>query len=196
MMIADHKCRCGLFCQLGKRKCPSCLDRQRVASKKRRDRLLSIGRCVCNNLLSNNASRCSICSKSLKEKKKALKHDRRERRLCTNCGESCESQVCRKCKEKRNSYRKKLRMEVLAAYGQSCACCGESISEFLTIDHINGGGNRHRKTLASESSGDFYSWLRREGFPDGFQTLCFNCNHAKHLCGICPHRHVKPSAVP
>lgn len=54
---------------------------------------------------------------------------------------------------------------------------------FLCIDHIDGGGNKHR----AEIKGDFYRWLIDNNFPPGFQTLCHNCNMAKGLYGRCPH---------
>ena len=40
-----------------------------------------------------------------------------------------------------------LRLEVLAYYSHGemrCACCNESISQFLGLDHMNGGGSKHR----------------------------------------------------
>jgi hypothetical protein len=46
----------------------------------------------------------------------------------------------------------------------------------LTIDHIEGGGVRHRKTTRYWS---FYKWLARQGYPQGFQVLCMNCQMVK-----------------
>lgn len=72
----------------------------------------------------------------------------------------------------------KRRMEVLIRYGGNppkCECCHENIPEFLTIDHIDGGGRRHRRELGTST---IYSWLRRRGFPLGFRVLCMNCNWA------------------
>ncbi len=86
-------------------------------------------------------------------------------------------------KSERKRRAKELRIEVLTAYGWDCACCGESTYEFLTIDHIHGGGTAHRKAL----HGKVYEYLRREGYPPGFQVLCWNCNAAKGLYGSCPH---------
>ena len=37
------------------------------------------------------------------------------------------------------------RQEVMAHYGNKCACCGETAQAFLTLDHTNGGGRQHRK---------------------------------------------------
>ena len=93
-------------------------------------------------------------------------------------------------KERRRSRMSSQRQKqvVISAYGDKCACCGESDIRFLTIDHVNGGGNRHIKELKEKLHTSFYTWLIREGFPEGFQVLCWNCNmgRAKNN-GICPH---------
>jgi len=88
---------------------------------------------------------------------------------------------------------RELRLGVLAAYGNKCACCGETCERFLAIDHIHGGGNQHRKKVFGVHSACgpvFYRWLRNEGYPkDDFQILCHNCNMGKHMNGgVCPHR--------
>lgn len=87
-------------------------------------------------------------------------------------------------------YYDKVREDVFEHYGKSCACCGEHRNEFLTIDHINGGGNKHRKEIFGKQEGGkrFWAWLRSSKFPDGYQTLCYNCNIAKHIYGECPHQ--------
>src|ERR1039457_2632877 len=82
--------------------------------------------------------------------------------------------------------RRRVRLAVFAAYGGKCACCGESTYEFLTIDHINGGGREHRASIGGSGS-SIYSWLRRNHFPDGFRVLCMNCNFADGKFGGCPH---------
>jgi len=78
--------------------------------------------------------------------------------------------------------------EAIEHYGKVCACCGESTYEFLCIDHINGGGNRHRKQLGC--SRNFFHWLKRNGFPEGFRTLCHNCNQSLGYNGYCPHQRI------
>ena len=84
--------------------------------------------------------------------------------------------------------RLKLKRTVLRALGGVCACCGEHRLEFLTIDHIDGGGCRHRGEY-SRGSGDLYRVVREEGFPkDRYQVLCHNCNWGKHVRGVCPHQ--------
>jgi hypothetical protein len=80
---------------------------------------------------------------------------------------------------------RRTKTEVLDHYGNGrCACCGERQQEFLTIDHIHGGGRRHRQTCRI---GSIYFWLKKNGYPQGFQVLCMNCNLAKGRFGSCPH---------
>lgn len=85
---------------------------------------------------------------------------------------------------------RKLRKEVIEYYGGSppkCSCCGETIFEFLCIDHVNGGGCQQRKRLGLSSGSSFYAWLKRNHFPSGYQVLCANCNQGKQIRGQCPH---------
>jgi len=86
-----------------------------------------------------------------------------------------------------NRFNRELRREVLLAYGNVCACCGEKEEIFLAIDHVNNDGAEHRRELRGVSSAFFYRWLKKNGFPPGFQTLCHNCNWAKSRGG-CPHQ--------
>ena len=80
-----------------------------------------------------------------------------------------------------------LRKAVLAYYGQVCACCGESEERFLVIDHVNNDGAAHRK-VTKGSGYKTYLWIVMNEFPDGFQTLCHNCNMGKSMNGgVCPH---------
>jgi len=95
-----------------------------------------------------------------------------------------------KIKRQGKEYRDRVRKKVFDYYGNKCACCGESEQKFLTIDHINGGGNIHRKKLG-KSGFVMYKWLVKNDFPDGFQLLCYNCNCAKGFWGECPHQSCK-----
>lgn len=78
----------------------------------------------------------------------------------------------------------KLRDEVLSHYGKICVCCGETIWEFLTLDHVHNDGARHRREVGSSK---VYRWVKTHGYPDSFQVLCMNCNFSKGKYGICPH---------
>lgn len=81
---------------------------------------------------------------------------------------------------------------VIAEYGGKCACCGEVTLAFLTMDHIANNGAEHRREIGGSRS--IYWWLIKHEFPDGFQVLCWNCNAAKHLVGICPHQGTPPES--
>lgn len=56
------------------------------------------------------------------------------------------------------------------------------------IDHVNGGGNAHRRSIGGTTACTvrFYRWLEVNNYPEGFQVLCHNCNFAKSHGG-CPH---------
>lgn len=85
--------------------------------------------------------------------------------------------------------RRNQKLAVLNAYGGPiCSCCGESEVTFLTMDHIAGDGASHRREIWGVNAGTIYRWLIKQGFPPGFQVLCFNCNYGRHANGgVCPH---------
>jgi hypothetical protein len=82
-------------------------------------------------------------------------------------------------------------MLVYTHYSQGipqCACCGEQEINFLSIDHINGGGWKDITQDGTKSPVTFYSRLVKQGFPLGLQVLCMNCNFGRHRNGgVCPH---------
>lgn len=87
-----------------------------------------------------------------------------------------------------------LKVEMAQAYGGKCECCGESQIEFLTIDHINGGGAEHRRRVGK---GRFiYEELKSLGFPkDKYRLLCYNCNITRGFNGYCPHHPEEKSNI-
>ena len=87
-------------------------------------------------------------------------------------------------------YKMKLRLLVFRYYSKGdikCACCREKSLEFLTVDHINGDGNIHRRELGHRGGHQMYSWLKNNNFPPGYRILCINCNHSYGVWGYCPH---------
>jgi hypothetical protein len=81
---------------------------------------------------------------------------------------------------------------------------------FLTLDHINGEGARHREEVALhfgiiDSAGGggrrswnnstlMHRWLKEQGYPPIVQVLCYNCNAGKYRnSGVCPHESRKES---
>ena len=96
-------------------------------------------------------------------------------------------------KKKRREYQKKyytkIRMMVLKHYGgknPKCAICGENHIECLGIDHIRGGGNKHRKAFKGRYR-SIYEFLYHNGFPEDFRVLCHNCNMSLAFYGYSPY---------
>ena len=128
---------------------------------------------------------------------------------CRVCSAKAANRYCSDHREERNRYqhgrylanpehfrgkaterRAQSKSVTLKHYGgeiPACACCKETGDVFLNIDHINGGGTKHMKEIGVKGGTQFYDWLRKNGFPPGYQILCFNCNFAKHVLGVCPH---------
>lgn len=134
------------------------------ARKERRKRLIREGRCV-------------ECAKPC---------DRLPRTLCSICAPIFAKVV--------GEYHARLKKEAFEHYGgASCSCCKETQIIMLNIHHLNDDGAKHRKELRNgkgESGGGglkIYLWLKRNNYPQGFGVLCFNCNHATHVLGYCPH---------
>jgi len=89
----------------------------------------------------------------------------------------------------RNSWHRR-RLGVLKYYSNGkpkCACCGETEIEFLSIDHINGGGLKESREKGY-GRGGLMRWIINNNYPKGFQILCHNCNFAKGHYGECPHK--------
>jgi len=78
--------------------------------------------------------------------------------------------------------RQKRKIEILSHYSNGtlrCAKCGFDDIRALTIDHIKGGGCRHKRELRVGSGEGFYQWLKHNNFPEGYQVLCANCQLIK-----------------
>lgn len=86
-----------------------------------------------------------------------------------------------------------IKLQVIEHYSNGtikCLCCEESNIKFLTIDHLGerGIGTEHRKKLKDYN---IYYWLKKNGFPEGYQVLCYNCNCGRDKNGgICPHKEI------
>ena len=178
-----------------------------MATREQRQKRLQEGCCVvCSQQNLNGKTMCEPCRLRHNEYIRTRRIKFIKKNLCSHCGEKPPKpnmKRCEECHDKRASidgayqeyhvnYRKKLKQLVLEHYGEQCACCGENGPVFLTIDHINEDGAEHRKQLCKNSNSGsvcFYRWLKKNDFPDGFQTLCYSCNIGKHRNGgICPHQ--------
>ncbi len=76
------------------------------------------------------------------------------------------------------------RAKFLQMYGVKCACCGETMEEFLTIEHKLGQTGVRKKESASAA----YRKAVQDYRPDLYEVLCMNCNHSKGVRGYCPHQ--------
>ena len=124
---------------------------------------------------------CSICClmKPLSEFRKRSKSKDKLAHSCNVCHSSQNAKITRD-----------LKIQVFKHYSgdvPECKCCKEKILVFLTIDHINNDGAAHRKSGIASGS-QMYYWLRRNQYPEGFQVLCWNCQHAKAVLDNCPHQ--------
>lgn len=79
---------------------------------------------------------------------------------------------------RRTKRRRETRLLAIAHYGGCCAWCGETIGQFLTIDHINENGAELRRLVKAQRN-EIHLWLWKQGWPTGYQILCFNCQHKK-----------------
>jgi hypothetical protein len=139
---------------------------------------------------------CAVC---VEERRKAASDrvkDRLDRGRCVNCGvrapeagkkrcSRCAEEAARTARTRVRAVVAAYRQTVLDHYGSRCACCAESNPLFLTVDHMNNDGAKHRKEVPASK---LYPWLIANQFPDGFQLLCYNCNCGKQRNGgVCPH---------
>jgi len=123
--------------------------------------------------------------------RKCVREQKRQDHICMMCHRpaSTGANHCEKHLQlMRDSIkRRKARDKALAFkhYGEQCAYCKNSSLLFLTIDHINNDGAAHRRNLRTggQNGHDIYAWLRKRNYPEGFQTLCYNCNCVKAQIG-------------
>ena len=76
-----------------------------------------------------------------------------------------------------------IKLEALERYGKVCAKCGFDDPRALQIDHVENNGAEERKRLGGSgfAGWQFYTWLKAQGWPEGYQTLCANHNIIKYF---------------
>src|SRR5262249_27217756 len=125
---------------------------------------------------------CEACRGKQRAAKRRLRLQRQQAGLCDLCGKrrplpgGMQCQQCRagwmKGYAKHHGYRpararrrQLLKQRVMEAYGGArCVCCGETGLAFLTIDHIEGKGCLHRRTIRRKGE-TFYRWLKVHHSP-------------------------------
>jgi len=111
---------------------------------------------------------CVVCAKA-KDRKSYYKHHP-ERLLQSRI------KANRYTEENKNAV-----INVLTNGEGTCRWCGQGDIDVLTVDHVLGGGTRHRNMIKSRNGQSLYSWIIRNDYPDGFQVLCANCNLKKEV---------------
>lgn len=120
-----------------------------------------------------STAKCVACEEARREPRRALQQDWYKRNATAH-------------NTKTRDRHRALRTDVLRGYGGRCDCCIEDRLEFLCLDHIEGGGSKHRR---HESNVVLFNRLRRQGYPKGkYRVLCHNCNFSLGAYGYCPPR--------
>lgn len=131
----------------------------------------------------------SSCTPCRVEDNRQRKFRYKEAGLCQWCGvypPRTNLTTCEECEVRRKIVSLEIKLAAFDNYGgRLCSCCGESNIVFLTIDHLDNNGSKHRKEITTT----IFRWLRNNNYPKGFQVLCWNCNLGKYYCkGTCPHK--------
>lgn len=193
--IEKGLCQCGQPPEIGFKQCAQCREKSKLKQRRISHRNRSKGLCRCGANPVHGRISCQACNASSKIKSEK----RKQRGVCKTCASPslpgltyCEVHQ-RRMRERMKKQSAEYRSLVFDHYGRKCECCGETIIEFLTIDHVDGGGTKHRKTLGGKSGTWFYRWLVKQGFPKGYRTLCYNCNCGRHHRGdgVCPHERMR-----
>lgn len=108
-----------------------------------------------------------------------LKHRDRENARCRQYHLENQDKQNVKCRQRYNLTKR----EVLAHYSPDgipqCTECGIADIDVLCLDHINNDGAKQRQLTRGGRIP--YNIIKQQGFPEGFQTLCANCNLKKEL---------------
>lgn len=164
-------------------------------SKSSQEKYKKAGLCIfCGKEPRKGFQTCEVCAIRTRKNRRKTLEKRLANNKCIQCGSDnlVTKRHCEECRQKHQQSAVKnywiLRDEIFENYGgYVCTCCGETEKIFLTIDHINNDGAKHRKEIGSSN---LYRWLRDNKYPEGFQVLCMNCQWGKRNCygGVCPHQ--------
>jgi hypothetical protein len=160
--------------------------------RKWRDQRKIKGLCArCDKVSMSGHTVCTDCQTNVNIHMKGIYTNRKQTGRCVQgCGRVAENGLtrCEICNKIQTDKHRDLRHEVVVAYGGKCVCCSERIEMLLTIDHKLNNGARERRRM-SYNAFRFYRKIVREGFPDIYQLLCWNCNYGKFRNGgLCPHQ--------
>lgn len=121
--------------------------------------------------------------RKLSEEQKQKKRDRERIRYQNRSPQDSEIR-----KARGRAYCRKLKHAVFAHYGNTCACCGDTTFEFLSVDHVGGWGKDHKMLNGKRyAGGALYAWICKNKFPQNFRLLCGSCHYALSFHRYCPH---------
>lgn len=174
---------CSNIAVIGKRHCQNCSDRIAKNNKSRKEK----GICKdCPNSTDGKVY-CKDCINRMEECRKKRYENKKTKGLCREClNEAVGGKSrCENCLAKARNYHREQKKIVLDHYGAKCNCpnCDVIEFEFLTVDHMDNDGAKHRKEISS-----IFTWIIKNKFPSNIQILCWNCNCAKQYFGGCNHR--------
>lgn len=175
----------------GRKSCNSCLENMKIRSREAKKRYEQTPGLCANCGAATDSYYCVPCKEKRYSRQQNRLKERVKQGLCRKCpNKALNGQShCQNCLDKQKNFRRRKKEEVFEAYGGAiCACCGESMFDFLTIDHIDNDGAAHRREIGASGT-TTYLWLIKNRFPKGFQVLCANCQLGKAINGgICPHQ--------
>lgn len=128
-----------------------------------------------------------VCIKCSRSQKIARRERNPEKYRASDRAYQKEHRDIYRCSAKRTSINnKRACIEHYGGPSPMCECCKKDTYEFLTLDHIGGGGNAHKREINRQGN-TLYGWLKKNNFPSGFRVLCHCCNFSFGAYGYCPH---------
>jgi len=145
-------------------------------------------------------NKCYVCDVELSEMNWYPSRQRRNDRICIECFKKREKEYRNRRNEEAKQYHKDKaaiqnlwkKLKVLNHYATvfddlgNPACSnpyGQHKTPYsdlraLSLDHIEGGGIQHRKSIRGHS---YWNWFIVNNYPPGFQVLCMNCQWIKRV---------------
>ena len=154
--------------------CHNCKNCSKIEVKnwlKKHPEKISIYNKLCKEWRKNNPEKKKQADKKYREEhSKSVKNKQRQWYL----------ENSKRCLEKSAKLWKEAKKVVLNYYGNKCIECGERNIQILDINHKNGGGIKHVKSLGGGAR-SLYKNIIKNNFPSEYNILCVNHNWAEHL---------------
>ena len=160
--IQGHQCR-------GKKKTQEHKNAMKIAFKNRKYKAKICLICLTEFIPNSSMEKwCKQCSKK-----------RRKTYLNMKWRENMRLDIDAYRKKKRTLVKKRkqyLRTTILTKFNNKCIKCSNTDIRVLQIDHINGGGNKERKSFKNQLI-PYYRHILKN--INNYQLLCANCNWIK-----------------